>query len=271
MEAVRVKCEELLRNNGPVAVILKEYLRPAEGDGEPIFPPTYPMPTYRGRVHTVRDGEYRVSVELPPYHQGREKNGKDESVSAAGYNIDEFKDGTNICEIDSPQSQANRIEPLFKTIKNGKLVPQIKIKVGQGQELHLLDAGHRAADAVVRFSSLVSDFHDAFQEVRRGTIENSRRSPHPQFSSASGTPEELKKNCPGSSRRKSVQRTSRSLRARPNSIRHSILWLQGRSMTPLIGAKVRRIRSALKVSSTSPHLAPPEELWCGERSNGLSA
>lgn len=160
--------DDLLKSDGPIAVIFKQYLRPAEGEGEPIFPPTYPMPTYRGRVHTVRDGEYRVSVELPPFRQDGAKGDKNESQDVAGYNIDEFKDGTNVCEIDSPQSQANRIEPLFETIKGGKLVPQVRIKVGKDQVVNLLSAGHRAADAVVRLSSLVDQFHAAFNEVRKG-------------------------------------------------------------------------------------------------------
>lgn len=161
--------EDLLKKDGPIALVIKQYLRPAEGDGEPIFPPTYPMPIYRGRVHTVRDGEYRVSVELPPFRQDGGKAEKNESQDVAGYNIDEFKDGQNVCEIDSPQSQANRLEPLFETIKDGKLVPQIRIKVGKDQEVSLLaDAGHRAADAVVRLSSLVNEFHEAFKQVQKG-------------------------------------------------------------------------------------------------------
>jgi CRISPR-associated protein Csb1 len=156
---------DLLKDDGPIAIVRKQYLRPVEGIGEPIFPPTYPMPTYRGRVHTVRDGEYRVSVELPPFRPGAKE---EKSQDVTGYNIDEFKDGTNICEIDSPQSQANRLEPFFETIADGKLVPQIIIKVGKDQVVNLLAAGHRAADAVVRFSSLASVFDEAFKEVRKG-------------------------------------------------------------------------------------------------------
>lgn len=161
--------DDLLKPDGPVAIVMTQYLRPAEGEGEPIFPPTYPMPTYRGRVHTVRDGEYRVSVELPPFHRENTKGERDdeESQTVAGYNIDEFKDGSNVCEIDSPQSQANRLEPLFKTIRKGQLVPQITIAVGE-QHLNLLDAGHRAADAVVRLSSLVARFHRAFEQATKG-------------------------------------------------------------------------------------------------------
>jgi len=170
MDDLLTKFDQCLRSDGPVAIVIKQYLRPAEGQGEVIFPPTYPMPTYRGRVHTVRDGEYRVSVELPSFRPAdgkAEKKSEDEQQNVPGYNIDEFKDGSNICEIDSPQSQANRLEPLFKTIKDGNLVPQITIKVGD-EAVNLLDAGHRAADAVVRLSSLVARFHEAFREVQKG-------------------------------------------------------------------------------------------------------
>lgn len=163
--------EDILNSNSPVAIVLKQYLRPVEGIGEPIFPPTYPMPTYRGRVYTVGDGDYKVSVELPPFNPDggkKDNNSEQRSQDVAGYNIDEFRDGTNICEIDSPQSQANRLEPLFETIKGGKLVPQIAIKVGKDKAVNLLAAGHRAADAVVRFSSLAAEFDSAFKEVSKG-------------------------------------------------------------------------------------------------------
>lgn len=170
MDDLLTKFDDCLKDNGPVAIVMKQYLRPAEGKEEVIFPPTYPMPTYRGRIHTVRDGEYRVSVELPSFRPAdgkAEKKAEDEQQNVAGYNIDEFKDGSNVCEIDSPQSQANRLEPLFKTIKDGNLVPQITIKVGD-EAVNLLDAGHRAADAVVRLSSMVAQFHEAFREAQKG-------------------------------------------------------------------------------------------------------
>lgn len=148
-----------LQDDGPVALVIKQPLAPVDDEDPVIFPPTYPMTTYKGRVHTVRDGDYRVSVELPPDSKA-DKNEKKEDQKP-GYNIDRFPDGTNSCEIDSPQSQSNRIEPKFKTIKNGTLVPQIEIKVGK-ETVNLLDAGHRAADAVVRMSSLANKFHEAF-------------------------------------------------------------------------------------------------------------
>jgi len=162
---------DLLKLDGPVAVILKQTLAPVNEDDPIIFPPTYPMTTFKGRVHTIHDGEYRVSVELPAIAKREKEKGEKESEQASGYNIDRFPDGTNSCEIDSPQSQANRIEPMFK-LQHHDLVPQIKIKVGNdadhGTIVNLLDAGHRAGDALVRMSSLADDFHKAFVDAGRG-------------------------------------------------------------------------------------------------------
>ncbi len=148
-----------LTEAGPVAIIIKQPLAPVDDEDPVIFPPTYPMTTFKSRVHTIRDGDYRVSVELPPDPKA-EKNERNEDQKP-GYNIDRFPDGTNSCEIDSPQSQSNRIEPRFKRIREGKLVPQIAIKAGN-ETVNLLDAGHRAADAVVRMCSLADKFHSAF-------------------------------------------------------------------------------------------------------------
>jgi len=148
-----------LADEGAVALIIKQNLTPVDEEDPVISPATYPLTTYKSRVHTMRDGDYRVSVELPPDSRADKSERKEDQK--AGYNIDRFPDGTNACEIDSPQSQNNRIEPKFKTIKNGTLVPQIEIKVGN-ETVNLLDVGHRAADAVVRMSSLADKFHEAF-------------------------------------------------------------------------------------------------------------
>src|SRR5690625_26853 len=84
--------------NGPVALHLKQKLLPVEGKGGVIFPPTY---------------------------------------ADIGYNIDTLSDGTKGATIDSVGSQANRMEPLFKSTSkddNGEelnplaaLVPQVQI------------------------------------------------------------------------------------------------------------------------------------------------
>lgn len=74
---------------GPSALILKEYLQPAAGPGEIIFPPTF---------------------------------------ASVGYVIDGEKENS-VCLVDSVGSQANRLEPVFKNAKYRQLVPQIEIRV----------------------------------------------------------------------------------------------------------------------------------------------
>ena len=76
-----------------------------------------------------------------------------------GYNIDGDPNGTNVCLIDTVGSQANRIEPLFAREGYKQLIPQIVVTAGE-QEVNLLEAGHRAGDALVRCSEL--------QQTRRG-------------------------------------------------------------------------------------------------------
>ena len=64
-------------------------------------------------------------------------------------------------------SQANRIEPIFAKEPYKALVPQVVIKAGDKQ-VNLLEAGHRAGDAIVRCSSLQKDLQDAFKAVLKG-------------------------------------------------------------------------------------------------------
>jgi CRISPR-associated protein Csb1 len=122
------------------ALTLRVELEPAEGADAVMFPPTYAKP------QGTRDEEW------------------------TGYNIDRFADGTSVCQIDSVGSQANRMEALFKTAPLAALVPQTVIQVGESP-VSLLDAGHRAADAVVRFSSLGAKLEDAFRAVNAGDAE----------------------------------------------------------------------------------------------------
>ncbi|MGH9202979.1 MAG: type I-G CRISPR-associated RAMP protein Csb1/Cas7g, partial [Vicinamibacterales bacterium] len=110
-----------LEPTGPVALHLRQKLLPVEADENGrgvIFPPTY---------------------------------------ADIGYNIDTLADGTRVATIDTVGSQANRLEPIFKsTGKNDKggelnslasLVPQIEIvlhKVSEHIERRsLLDLAHR--------------------------------------------------------------------------------------------------------------------------------
>jgi CRISPR-associated protein Csb1 len=112
------------------ALIMRQWLEPVEGKDAVVFPPTYPI-----------------------------------DQNKAGYNIDRFEDGSSVCQIDSVGSQANRMEPMFKRDRYKHLVPQVVITAGQRQ-VHLLDAGHRGADAIARFSTLGPTLHEAFRVYR---------------------------------------------------------------------------------------------------------
>ena len=148
--------------DGPVALRLKQRLLPVEESGI-IFPPTY---------------------------------------ADIGYNIDTLSDGTRVATIDSVGSQANRLEPIFKSAsknRNEWLVPQIEIVIRkedcgecdackknaesgeskkgkreackQPREVtrSLLDLAHRAADAVVQSSpSFLKLVGPAFKALQGG-------------------------------------------------------------------------------------------------------
>jgi CRISPR-associated protein Csb1 len=123
--------DDWLKDESEVAaLVMRQWLTSVEGKGSVIFPPTYPI-----------------------------------DQNKAGYNIDRFNDGTSVCQIDSVGSQANRMEPIFKRPRYNHLVPKVVIRTGD-REVHLLDAGHRAADAIVRFSTLGPELHEAFSVYR---------------------------------------------------------------------------------------------------------
>jgi CRISPR-associated protein Csb1 len=91
-----------------------------------------------------------------------------------GYNIDTLSDGKKVALVDSVGSQANRMEPGFKSVDTDKakwLVPQIEIALGKADDaprLSLLDLAHRGADAVVQSSiGLAKEIRDAFSKLRK--------------------------------------------------------------------------------------------------------
>ena len=124
-----------IHEGGPSALVMKEYLEPAAGPGDVIFPPTF----------------------APP---------EDDKDGRAGYII-EGEGEKSVCLLDSVGSQANRLEPIFKTAKCRKLVPQFEILVKE-RKVNLLDAGHRAADALVRSTELATELETAFNECASG-------------------------------------------------------------------------------------------------------
>ena len=125
--------DNYLSDEGPAALVMREWLMPVEGPDGVVFPATF----------AAGDG-------FP-----------------GGYNIDRDANGRNVCLIDSVGSQANRIEPLFASEKYRQLVPQIVVKAGD-KEISILDAGHRAGDAIVRCSTLQQELQDAFKALLKG-------------------------------------------------------------------------------------------------------
>ena len=93
-----------------------------------------------------------------------------------GYNIDPLSNGKKVALVDSVGSQANRMEPVFKSASEKRedwLVPQIQIALGKDSgevkapRLSLLDLAHRGADAVVQSSGeLAKQIKKAFGKLR---------------------------------------------------------------------------------------------------------
>ena len=118
------------------AIVIREPLISVEGADGVIFPATYAA-------------------------------AEDKKIFPGGYNIDPPEGDKNVCLIDSVGSQANRIEPIFANAVYSKLVPQIVIQAGE-RSVNLLEAGHRAGDAVVRCTSLQKSLQNAFKSVLIG-------------------------------------------------------------------------------------------------------
>jgi CRISPR-associated protein Csb1 len=129
------KYDAWLNDNGPSAIVIREYLMPVEGNDGVIFPATFAA---------SQDGSFK-----------------------GGYNIDSFPDGKNVCLIDSVGSQANRIEPIFMKREYAELIPQFTVLAGD-KRVNLLEAGHRAGDAIFRCSGLKNELRNAFLEVQNG-------------------------------------------------------------------------------------------------------
>ncbi|MEM7697189.1 MAG: type I-U CRISPR-associated RAMP protein Csb1/Cas7u, partial [Verrucomicrobiota bacterium] len=124
---------------GPAALVLREHLTPVEGRDGVLFPPTF----------ASGDG-------FP-----------------GGYNIDprprkdELWPEENVCLVDTVGSQANRIEPLFADDEYSHLIPTVVVKAGE-KAVNLVEAGHRAGDALMRCSGLQDELNAAFKAVIMG-------------------------------------------------------------------------------------------------------
>lgn len=130
------KYDEWLNNDHVAAIVIREPLVSVEGPDGVIFPATYAA---------SKDGKF-----------------------PGGYNIDPPIGEKNVCLVDSVGSQANRIEPIFAKPVYKDLVPQIIIKAGD-RRVNLLEAGHRAGDAIVRCTKLHQKLQEAFKDVLNGS------------------------------------------------------------------------------------------------------
>ncbi len=130
------KYDNWLTSDDAAAIVIREPLVPVEGSDGVFFPATY-------------------------------AGAEDKKVFPGGYNIDPPTGEKNVCLVDSVGSQANRIEPLFAKPGYAELVPQVVIQAGE-KSVSILEAGHRAGDAIVRCTPLQKTLQDAFKAILSG-------------------------------------------------------------------------------------------------------
>jgi CRISPR-associated protein Csb1 len=153
------KFDSYLNDVGPAALVIREWLMPVEGADGVLFPATFaPGDTFPGGYNI---DVYPEDKDVGPSVAAMIKDGKLKPT------IDGFPASKNVCLVDSVGSQANRIEPIFAEEKYKHLVPQIVVKAGE-KEVSILEAGHRAGDAIVRCSSLQQELQEAFKTLLKG-------------------------------------------------------------------------------------------------------
>ena len=138
--------DHLLAPDGPAAVVSEQWLQPVGEEGI-VFPPSYANPSQKKGDPPVYNLDNVGTEDLPSW----------------------------LCTIDSVPSQANRMEPALGRVAGGKLVPQVLVTAkqeidGKKEEVSvsLLEAGHRGADALVRFTKeLGPKLNTAFAAVKR--------------------------------------------------------------------------------------------------------
>lgn len=154
MSELSTKFDDWLRDGSEIAaLVMRQWLDPVEGKDAVIFPPTYTLDK------TDAGSRFNKGEAVPGVYKGQK--------GPMGYNVDWLDNGTSVCQIDSVGSQANRMEPIFMRAAYKTLVPEVVVNAG-GKTVNLLEAGHRAADAIVRFSGLANDLEEAFSAVRAG-------------------------------------------------------------------------------------------------------
>jgi CRISPR-associated protein Csb1 len=130
----------LIQQSDLVAITFRQTLEPVEGPDTPIFPATYPQPK-QGKG----TGPHRFDTP---------------------YTINQTKEGKLVADIDSVQSQANRMESAFSGPLS-HLVPQHVVTAGE-RRVMLTDLPHRIADAVIRATDLGDTIHQAMLDYANG-------------------------------------------------------------------------------------------------------
>lgn len=148
-----------LTNDDAAAIVIREPLISVEGADGVIFPATFAA----AEDKKVFPGGYNID---PPPESTTTIVEIDKSGNRK-VTVEAKLSEKNVCLIDSVGSQANRIEPLFAKPDYAALVPQIVIEAGD-VSVNLLEAGHRAGDAIVRCTPLQKSLQDAFKAVLKG-------------------------------------------------------------------------------------------------------
>lgn len=154
------KFDSYLSDDGPAALVIREWLMPVEGADGVLFPATFAAGDNFPGGYNI--DVYPADKDVGPSVAAAIKEGKIKPT------IDAFPAAKNVCLVDSVGSQANRIEPIFATEKYRHLVPQVVVRVSPEKEVSIFEAGHRAGDALVRCSSLQSELQGAFKAVLKG-------------------------------------------------------------------------------------------------------
>ena len=135
--------KDLIADPTLVALTLCQALEPVEGRDAPVFGPTYP-PDKERKVHRF---------DTP-------------------YTVNETAGGPRMCDLDSVQSQANRMEGAF-TPPAGALagvVPRHVVEAG-ARRIDLTRLPHRLADAAIRATALAGDIRHCFESLEAGDPE----------------------------------------------------------------------------------------------------
>ena len=151
-ESKLTQYDDFLKDDSAVAaIVIREELRPVQGDRGVFCPPTF-APIGSGK------SDYQIDWFGPQ---------PKDPEAAQNQNVI-----ANRCTVDSVPSQANRLEArLLK--HSGTLIPKVTItgsRVGQGS-LDLLEVGHRVGDAVLRYSKKEDkDGFEPFEEALRAFV-----------------------------------------------------------------------------------------------------